>query len=75
VKEEWLSQAKFSKKKLVNLLKTRFGDQRTNDYMPRLEKLWKETTEKSRRMSIVAGTRGKFFEYFDSSDEGKNFIH
>jgi len=69
IRSQWEAQAQFSKDALLKLCRLRFGDERTDNYKPRLERIWRETSEVARRLSVTS-VRGLFFKFFDISNDG-----
>lgn len=69
IRSQWEAQAQFSKDALLKLCRLRFGDERTENYKPRMEKIWRETTDIARRLSVTT-VRGLFFKFFDISHDG-----
>merc|ERR1719471_807556 len=69
IRSQWETQAQFSKDALLKLCRLRFGDERTENYIPRLKRIWRETSEVARRLSVTS-VRGLFFKFFDISNDG-----
>jgi len=69
IRSQWEAQAQFSKDALLKLCRLRFGDERTDNYKPRLQRIWRETSEVARRLSVTS-VRGLFFKFFDISNDG-----